>query len=316
MSTPNGPERGRTVAAALAEVGRWRADEEARAKAEMVEVEQEIRNLQTAIQNLQSQLEALHRFSADLETKKKGLAESEMKRAHAEVLVAIQAQSKALGMRDALVGQARSAADTALSERLRSPELSGVVEEYRQFRSSIEPTIAALPDSYRKVILAHHETVTRRLRDIVEAATSQPVTVDAPDLHVEVVWGVDMVESAPELLVCVLPISEQVHAHWSDTVEGVQSWLAARVVQGVYEAANLTGFARVQALTGGHEGLLVVEVDLNGASAAFPEAFGKRLLELLPRAPELVGARVVATAVRVEMDVLLPPQGEEDGDAG
>ena len=40
------------------------------------------------------------------------------------------------------------------------------------------------------------------------------------------------------------------------------------------------------------------------------------MVELLPKAAELLAAKVSASPVRVEMDVLLPPQGEEDGDAG
>ena len=306
----------RTVASALAEVAKWRADEEARAKAEKVEVEQEIRNLQTAIQNLQAQLEALNKFGSELDAKKKNLTDQELEKSHTEVLGAVQSQAKALGLRDQAVGQAASAREASLSERLRQPDLSALVDEYRQFKSTVEPTIVALPESYRKVILAHHETVAAKLRDVVASAGAGPVTVDGDEITVEVVWGVDAPDGNPELLVCILPVSEQVHTHWADQDEGAQTWLAARVVQSVYEAAAQTGFTRVQALTGGHEGLLVVEVDLNGADAKFVEAFGKRMVELLPKAPELLAVKVAASPVRVEMDVLLPPQGEEDSDAG
>jgi hypothetical protein len=306
----------RTVATAMAEVQRWRADEDARAKAERVEVEQEIRNLQTAIQNLQSQLEALNKFGSELDGKKEALVAQELERAHAAVLGALQAQARDIGLRDQEVGRAQSARDAALAERLRQPDLASTVEEYRQFKTTVEPTIAALPESYRKVIHSHHETVAGRLREVVNAVHGAPLQVAGPVIDAEVVWAVDAPDGAPELLVCIVPASDQVHAHWSDQDEGVQLWLAARVVQAVYEAAARTGFHRVHAMAGGHEGLLVLECDITGADQKFVDSFTERVSALLASAPELAGVKVKAAAVRVEMDVLLPPQGEEVDDAG
>jgi hypothetical protein len=306
----------RTVAAALAEVTRWRADEEARAKAEKVEVEQEIRNLQTAIQNLQSQLDALHKFGAELDAKKAVLTGQELERGHAAVLAALQGQAKQVGLRDQEVGRAIGAREAALSERMRQPDLAATTEEYRQFKATVEPTLGALPESYRKVILGHHETVVARLREQLVQADAAPLTMAGEPVEAEVVWAVDAPEGAPELLVCILPASEQTHSHWSDQDEGVQLWLAARTVQALYEAGAATGFDRLNAMAGGHEGLLVIECDVTGADTKFVDAFATRLSELLASAPELSGAKVKASPVRVEMDVLLPPQGEEDGDAG
>lgn len=306
----------RSVAAAMAEVAKWRADEDARAKAEKVEVEQEIRNLQTAIQNLQSQLEALHKFAAELDSKKAGIATQELEKAHAGVLAALQAQAKDVGLRDQEVGRATSARDAAIAERLRQPDLAPTIEEYRQFKTTVEPTIAALPESYRKVILGHHETVAAKLREVLTSVEATPFVVSGGPVEAELVWAVDAPEGAPELLVCILPVSDQVHSHWMDQDEGVQLWLAARTVQAIYEAGARTNFHRLQAMAGGHEGLLVLECDVSGATPAFVDAFASRLGELLASAPEIGTARVKATAVRVEMDVLLPPEGEEDGDAG
>jgi Skp family chaperone for outer membrane proteins len=306
----------RTVATALAEVARWRTDEEARAKAEKVEVEQEIRNLHTAIQNLQAQLDALHKFGAELDGKKSALAAQELERSHAAVLGALQSQARGVGLRDQEVGRSTAAREAALAERLRDPSMAASVEEYRQFKGTVEPTIAALPESYRKVILQHHETVSARVRDAVRQVYEAPLGISGEAVDCEVVWAVDAPEGVPELLVCILPVSDQVHSHWHDQDEGVQLWLASRVVQALYEAAAATGYGRIHAMAGGHEGLLVLETDLSGASPKLVDEFAARLGNVIGQAREIGGVGVKASAVRVEMDVLLPPQGEEDGDVG
>lgn len=306
-----------TVAAALAEVARWRADEDARAKAEKVEVEQEIRNLQTAIQNLQAQLEALHKFGNELDQKKAAFAAQELERSHVGVIAVLQAQARGVGLRDQEVGRAMSARDAAVSERIRHPDLAATVEEYRQFKATVEPTLAALPESYRKVIQVHHDGVAGRLRAVVNEVYATPLPVSGDPVDCEVVWAVDAPDGNPELLVCIVPVSEQIHSHWTEQDEGVQLWIACRVVQAIYQAAAAVGFGRVHAMAGGHEGVLVVECDLTGAPPKIVDELSARLGTVLSGAAEVSAVGVRASATRVEMDVLLPPgDDEEEGDAG
>lgn len=304
----------RTVAAVLADVERWKADEEARHKAEMVEVEQEIKNLQTAIANLQQQLEALTRFRAELDGKASALGGQEIQRAYSGLFDTLGEQAKRLAARERQVADKGKDRASSLATTLKGSELGPVVEEYKQFKAAVEPTLKSLPESYRQVILKHHSGVVDKLRDHIAALTAGPLDVDAEALPVDVVYAVDAPEGDPELLVFVLPVDETVHAGWLDREDGLQLWLAARVVQAVYEIAAKTGFVRAQAMAGGHRGLLVVEVDLAGASKAFVEGLEARLPELLAKAPELLGAKVQATPRKVEVDYILPPDDGANGE--
>lgn len=303
-----------TVAAVLADVERWKADEEARHKAEMVEVEQEIKNLQTAIGNLQQQLEALTRFRSDLDGKASALGDQEVQRAYSALFDALGEQAKRLAARERLVGDKARERASSLAATLGGSDLGPLVQEYEQFKAAVEPTLGSLPQSYRDVILEHHANIAGKLRGHIDALTAGPIEVEAEALQVDVVYAIDAPDGAPELLVFVLPVDETVHSGWLDREDGLQLWLAARVVQAVYETSAKTGFVRAQAMAGGHRGLLVVEVDLAGADPAFVEGVERRLGELLSQAPELAGARVEATPRKVEVDYILPPDDGANGE--
>lgn len=309
----------RTVADALGDVERWKADEQARHAAELVEVDQEIGNLTTAIGNLQQQLEALRKFKEELQGKQQALGGQEIARAHESLFKALQAQSQALVEREAIVAERDKARRADLEASLSGTEIGPLLEEYKQFKTTVEPTLGALPESYRSVILQHHRTLAARLESHVRKAISEPVQVEAAPLEVELVFAVDAPEGKPELLILVLPVTDQVQSGWVDREDSLQLWLAARVVQGVYEAAAKTGFVAAQAMSGGHLGLLALELDLSAAlnGAAFVDAVQAVISERLAGAPELAGARVAVRARKVDVDYVLPPEDDEEAsDAG
>ncbi|MCA9494852.1 MAG: hypothetical protein KC621_33215 [Myxococcales bacterium] len=305
----------RTVAVALADVGRWRADEEARQKAEMVEVEQEIKNLQTAIANLQSQLDALHKFGGELTTKQDALRSEEIQRSNEAVLGALREQARRIGERDTLIGQATKSREAVLKERMSSPEVAKLVEDYRKFKAS-EEQLAALPESYRGVLLAHHESVVQQLTAKMAEVGAGAVTVDADPLAADVVYAIDLPDGVPDLMTVILPVGDEALQGWADREEGVQLWIAARVVQALHEASADSGWYGVQVELGGYEGLAVMEVDLADAPTTWVAAFESRLKTAFVAPPELIGARVAVVPTRVDMDYVNPPQDEEDEDAG
>lgn len=307
----------RTVADALGDVERWKADEQARHAAELVEVEQEIANLHTAIGNLQQQLEALQKFKVELQGKQEALGGQEIGKAYDSLFQVLQGQSQALVEREALVAARDKARRTELEASLSGTEVGPLLEEYRQFKTTVEPTLASLPESYRSVILKHHQGLAARLQDHVAKAIRTPVEVDAAPLQVELVYAVDAPEGAPELLILVLPVTDQVHAGWVDREDSLQLWLASRVVQAIYEAAGKSGFVQAQAMSGGHLGLLALELDLNGATDAFVTALEAQIAERLQSAPELLSAKVLVSARKVDVDYVLPPEDDEEAsDAG
>ncbi len=301
----------RTVSDALAEVERWRADQEARQAAELVEVEQEIKNLESAISNLEQQLKALIKFRTELQGKASSLPSRRLERGHAALFGALQDQASQLGRREAMVAGIARQREEAFEKELKGTSLAAMVEEFRQFKVAVEPNLQSLPESYRSVVSEHHLRISQRLREHVEKIASAPLEVEADVLSIEVVYCVDAPEGVPELLVVVIPVTDRVHSGWYERIDGLQTWLSARVVQAIYQAARATGFTQAQAMCGGHMELLAIEVDLLGAPAEFVGAFEEQLGAILGASPELFAGQVFATGRRVDVDYVLPP--EEDG---
>ncbi len=298
----------KTVSDALAEVERWRADQESRQSAELVEVEREVKNLENAISNLEQQLKALNKFRVELQHKAVSLPSRRLDRGHAALFGALQDQAGQLGKREALVSEAARARDEAFERELKGTSMSATVEEFRQYKVAVEPNLQSLPESYRSVVSEHHARISEQLREHVERVASAPLEVEADVLSIEVVYCVDAPEGSPELLVIVVPVTDQVHAGWRERAGGLQTWLAARVVQAIYQAAAATGFVQAQAMCGGHMDLLAVEVDLLGAPDAFVDAFEAHLGAALGASPELFAGQVFATGRRVDVDYVLPPE--------
>jgi len=313
MGTSNGTWR--SVADALGEVSSWRSESEAGHRKKIDEAEQEIESLKAAVANLQQQLEALDKYRDGLVADTDQFAADEVAKSYEAIFSTLAEQSKGAVARAAQVAESERARADALSEALGSSEVAPLLAEYEQFKSTVEPTLAALPDSYRSVILEHHQKIEVRLREHLASVASGPVEVDAEPLDLDVVVAVDAPEGAAELLMMVLPVDEAVHANWVEREDDLQTRLAARAVQGLYTACHAMGMDGVQAMFGGHQGLLAVElevpeVDADELQAKLDQALG----DCLSQAPELVEAKVGAKACYVSVDHLLPPEDDDEMD--
>jgi hypothetical protein len=299
-----------TVEAALSDVEQWQSDQADRNQSELAEVEQEMESLRTAIANLQEQLAALEEFKAQVTGRSDSLGREGILKAYDAIFAALQEQAAQVVQRAALVAEAEAERLAALPDSLRQSEVASLVDEFEQFKDT-EASLASLPESYRTVVVQHHQQVVDKLRDHINALMAGPVEVRGDTHAVEVVYAIDAPDGTPELLVVVVPVSDQTHTAWRERDEDLQSWIAARVVQGIY-AASAEAHHPVQAMCGGHRGLLAIEVDLLGAPPRLSEAFQERISSLLSEAPELKAAHLVVTAREVSIDYLLPPEDDTE----
>jgi uncharacterized protein YoxC len=313
MDNSNGTPR--SVAAALEEVAQWRSEAEERQKTELGEVDKEVENLQVAVANLQQQLEALAGFREELLGKAQRIADEEVQRSYDAIFAALRDQNQALAARSRLVDEARTASEEAVAAYMEeNEEVAALVQEVEQFKASVEPTLDNLPASYRTVILAHHEGVVARLEEHMAAARSKPVAIEADELSLDVVYAVDAPEGAAELLMFVLPVDEAVHTGWFEREEDLQVHVAARVIEGLYRACHTQNLTGVQAIYGGHQGLLAVEVELPEDVAPDPlvEALDAHLGEALAAVEEIRATHLVPRPVRLAVDHLLPPEDAQE----
>jgi hypothetical protein len=305
-----------SLASALDEVSSWRSEAEQKTRTELAEVDQEIESLQTAMQNLQQQLDALRRFREEVARRDDRLTEEQTGRTYNAIFAALGSQAAALAARAELVAAAYQTRNKALEDALANPETAALMAEYKQFKSLVEPTLAAMPESYRKVMLEHHEKQAEQLQEIIDRQNQTVVTVDGPQVDADVVFAVDSPSGAPEVLMLVLPVPDTVQTDWQKRPEDLHTWIAARVVQGVYTACEASGVATPRAMYGGHQGLLAIEVEINGSKSDIGDRVRDAVNAAVQGAQELSGAQVRVEARPVQVDHLLPPEDAQEAEHG
>lgn len=300
----------RSLAAALDEVGRWRASSVARLRADAAETDTEIDNLRKSIENLQQQIEALRRSREAFTQQEAILPDEEVKRTHHAIFGVLLEQRAALEARGTALQDLESARRRALELSFNDPALASALQEYTQFKTTVEPTLKLLPESYRGVLQQHHDGVSRRLREHVEKASAGVVELRAPALPVDVVYAVDSPSGSPEVVMLVLPVAEAVHAEWATRAEDLQTLVAARVVQALYTVCQGAGLVQARAAFGGHQGLLAIEMEIAGAKPDFAALLGEEIGRLAA-SQEIAAARVEIRSREVMVDHLIPPDAQE-----
>ncbi|MBN2800870.1 MAG: hypothetical protein JXX28_17165 [Deltaproteobacteria bacterium] len=305
MATPPLP----TVVQALQGVALWQHEALASNQKQLEDVDHEVLQFEQAIRNLQEQIAALETFRAEL-GQQRGLIDDELtQRSYDAIFEALHAQHQALQQRSTLMGAAWGERDAALARLAEQSDVAPLLHEYQQFKTSVEPTLEMLPASYRDVIRAHHQGIVKQLRarvsDILEGVTE----LKAEALTFDVVYAIDAPEGPAELLMLVLPVSDTVQTRWTEREEDLQSHIAARAIHGLYAACHELGLGGAQAMYGGHQGMLAIEVELRGGD---PDAIAGVLERALHNAvsisEELRGAGLRPTVFRVHVDHLLPPE--------
>jgi hypothetical protein len=312
----------RSIADALAEVARRQGEEQARHAAELGEVDQEIASLRTAMTNLQQQLDALARFRDELAGRIDSVAGGGHRLTYDAIFHALHEQSQALSGRAARVAEAARAQQKALADTLEDENIRKLMEEYGQFKEHMEPHLASFPATYRKALVSKHAEIEGELRAaLADRADPPPPEVDEEPLAIDVVVAVDAPDDVAEVAMLLLPVVEHVHTAWSDREEDLQTWVAARAMQAIYRVCHTFGLEGAQAMYGGHQGLLAVEIELGaGDGAAVRTALQQTLDETFAGSPELKGARLAIHARPVDVDHLFPPEdidaGSDAGDEG
>jgi len=293
-------------------VAKWRAEQESKVQTEIAEVDQEIGSLTTAISNLQQQMEGLAKFRGELLAKQSSVGDGEGAQIYGGIFGALTSQAATLAERGATVLAAENARRATIAAAISDPETKALMDEYEQFKTTVEPTLAGLPASYRGVIEQHHVGVTEKLKARLADADTGPASVEGDSITIDVVFGVDAPEGQAEIIMVVLPVADSVKMDWSNRQDDLQTALAARAMQAVYQACKSIGFPTAQAMYGGHQGLLAVELELPGGDPGpIQSALQTALDQILGDAPELNAAKVQAKGHYSLVDNLLPPEEDE-----
>lgn len=310
MSKKKEPAAPRSVANALEDVATWRSEAGTKTKSELAEIDQEVENLHTAIKNLQQQIEALRKTREDVGKRDSRVGDEEITRSYNAVFAALIEQMEAVRSRASSLAEADTSRAQALAEALKDPAVASLMTEYSQFKTTVEPTLKALPESYRGVIMQHHDGVAKRLRESLERVGGAVGTVDGHEIRVDAAFAVDAPDGTPEVVMMILPVQEQVQAAWATRTEDAQTWIAARAVQGLYAALQGAGLHQARAAFGGHQGLLAIEVEVSGAKLDIQQKIADEINKAIAGAKELAGAKITVVPRPMVVDHLLPPEEE------
>lgn len=299
-----------SVTAALEGVAAWRADQETRRKAEIAEADAKLDALRASLKEIQAKIADVSAQRDEIEAR--DTTDEMVSKTYEAIFAAMLGQASALAERADLALAARQAHYDRVITGLPTSEIAARVLEYTQFKTQVEASLTGLPESYRSAIMSHHRGVSEQIRVHLARELDGDPPVAAPLLEVDMVYGVDAPEGKPELLICVLPIADAAFTDWADRPEDLATRLGARVVQGIYETTRQTGPVGAQAVCGGHQGLLAIEVDLEGARADVARILADNLQAVLKSAPEFGSAKVKVIPRKVDVDFLLPPDTTEE----
>ena len=304
-----------TVSQALAEVEQWRKTAEQASKREMVALSRESDSLRVTVQNLMQQLEALKVRREVLEGEVSKLEHEELSRSYTAIFSSLSEQVATIARRANEVATVESSRRVALAEAMSDSSVAPLLEEYRQFKDSVEPTLQSLPESYRKLVTQHHEGVVARLREHMGRAAGGVTEIDGEEVRLDIVFAIDAMPGETGVLMVVVPVAEQVYTQWSSRDEDLQTWLVARVVQALAMLFRGTPQEQSRIVLGPCQGMLAIELDLGEQVPQFLGEHIKRAVgAVIDAAPEMTASKVRIVPHEVGPDQLFPP--EEAGDVG
>lgn len=285
------------VIAVLEDIAQWKNSADTEFSRTMADVDKEEDEARRQIDEAQRRLLALASVRGELREKHAKIGIDAERRERIALREGLTADRTVVEARAAKLGEAIAKREAALQQQLQDPEIAQAVEEFEKF-VEIETTLAALPPTYRRAILDHHEKVRRRLEPVIAASNAGPPDLGLPPVGVGVLFAINPAEGTPEALVAVLPVSVAVHRVWLERKEDLSSQFAYRVVAAVSRLLNAVGGGAAPIHYTAVNGCLAIEVwlgdcalqgDLNDRALEEIGALREEAEELLAAGIELYG---------------------------
>ena len=155
------------------------------------------------------------------------VAPEEQRRAHRALSEGLAEDAQRIVERSAEYRQVVLEREQRVQKLIETPALSRKVQEFEQFHET-QAQFDNLPESYRSVILKHHDEVRADLQPIFNAFAEPLRVIDAEQQRVGVVATVEPSDAPPEALALVIPISFRVYTDLTDVSESLEHLIAYR----------------------------------------------------------------------------------------
>lgn len=301
----------------LSQVAAWSATQREENRVGLGLVNEELTMLQAQLADLTARIEGLESRRSQLEAVPEALQRRVHGERHRAVLASLHGDHELLGTRSADLGQARATALAALELALtEDPELHEMVQEYERF-CEVETQLETLPESYRKAILQHHDTVRRRLEPVMRSAEGADAAIEATQESISIVLSADPQDGEPTALVMLVPTSVDVHTRWRERAEDLTSELTYRLYAAACAVSSTLGVPDAPISCRPFEGHLAIQVWFGSGSVTgdVRQVVEAELQKVRDQAAELRAAKLGLAATWVSPEALTPPEDEPETEA-
>lgn len=308
-----------TTLARLAEIDRWREEQEADITQRADKLAGEQDRLQKEIAELERQLQVLNSLQAENEQRRDALPSTVDQRRHQATLAGLDADAAILAERSTLYTAAVAERDERAQSLAGSAGMAEKVQAFESFEKNRDALLNGVPELYRDVLVKQHEAVRAELQPLFDAVSAPVTPLEVVAVDITLVASMEIVEGAPETLVVILPLPHTIYEHRGERDEDLQSALMYRVAGAISAALKSVGAANVSMQTapyefGQHQLVLqawLSEAQINGDLRASIDA---EIGQIAERAADLKAAGITARLTWQEPEVLVPAtlEGEED----
>ena len=295
-----------TVLTELDKVFQWKEKQNALFEQKEAELLVQERHICEQLEELNSQLAAVQLEREESWKQRAETDSEELNRARDAVQVGLAKDNNFISERDVFYQELLREREERVTTLINSPTLSKKVQEFAQFQDT-QLQFDSLPESYRSVILKHHDEVRAELHPVFTAFSEPLRMLDAEKRNVGLLATLDPPDARPEALALTLPIPFSVYTNLSETVETLHHLLAYRCCAAVSSMLLKVGVPSAPIQFVDYNGMISIRVWLGDYDVVgdVKNTLEKELELISKNSSEFKSVQLGVDVAWVELDVLM-----------
>jgi hypothetical protein len=216
-----------TLLSGLEEVFEWRKEREGYFDQKENEISARERHINEQLEQLNTQMAELQNHREETWNQRSLLNPQEQEKCNQAVQNGMKDDNNVISERDVFYQEFLREREERVLTLISSPSISKKVKEFEQFQDTHQQ-FDTLPESYRSVIIKHHNEVRAELNPIFTAFAEPLRILDDEQKNIGLLATLDPQEGPPEALALTLPIPFNVYTDLSTAEESLHHLLAYR----------------------------------------------------------------------------------------